>query len=207
MLVYWLLYKFSARLDAGKPAWWVGLIAWLLAGGVARMLSTNMTLMLRPDAWRDVLRFGDGRVSAHGRSHADAALAADDGGRAADRRVVAGVSPARSTFTAEEKKFVAGLGGKVAAGFGLVYLAAGMWAASVQPAAVKAGLAGQCLYPAYRFEGTPATDGSRWWWWPCWWARSPDSARWPPDGWRGPEFWWRCCSRSCWWCIATACAM
>ena len=32
----------------------------------------------------------------------------------------------RSTFTAEEKKFVAGLGGKVAAGFGVVYLLAGL---------------------------------------------------------------------------------
>src|SRR5579864_8199140 len=38
MLVYWLLYRFSARLEAGKSAWWVGLSAWLLAGGVARML-------------------------------------------------------------------------------------------------------------------------------------------------------------------------
>ena len=59
----------------------------------------------------------------------------------------------RSTFTAEEKKYVAGLGGKLAAGFGLVYLAAGLWAASVQPAAVKAGLAGHALYPAYKFAG------------------------------------------------------
>src|ERR1039458_5546328 len=36
MFVYWLLYKFSARLEAGKSAWWVGLMAWLLAGSVAR---------------------------------------------------------------------------------------------------------------------------------------------------------------------------
>jgi hypothetical protein len=52
MLVYWLLYRFTARLEAGKSAWWVGLIAWLVAGGVARTLTTNMTLMLRPEAWR-----------------------------------------------------------------------------------------------------------------------------------------------------------
>src|ERR1700733_850358 len=45
MLTYWLLYRFSARLDAGKSAWWVGLSAWLLAGFIARLLSTNMTLM------------------------------------------------------------------------------------------------------------------------------------------------------------------
>jgi hypothetical protein len=59
----------------------------------------------------------------------------------------------RSTFTADEKKFVAGIGGKVAAVFGLVYLAAGLWAASVQPDAVKAGLAGQSAYPLYKFSG------------------------------------------------------
>jgi hypothetical protein len=59
----------------------------------------------------------------------------------------------RSTFMAEEKRFAAGLGGKVAAGFGLVYLAAGLWAASVQPEAVKAGLAGHSIYPAYKFAG------------------------------------------------------
>jgi hypothetical protein len=59
----------------------------------------------------------------------------------------------RSTFTAEEKKFVAGLGGKIVAVCGLIYLAAGWWAASVQPEAVKAGLAGNSPYPAYKFAG------------------------------------------------------
>jgi hypothetical protein len=41
----------------------------------------------------------------------------------------------------------------VAAGFGLIYLAAGMWAASVQPDAVKAGLAGNAVHPFYKFFG------------------------------------------------------
>ena len=70
-LTYWLLYQFTARLEAGRSAWWVGLSAWLLAGFIARLLSTNMTLMLRPEVWRaDVLGLGRGRVSAHRRSHA-----------------------------------------------------------------------------------------------------------------------------------------
>ena len=34
-----------------------------------------------------------------------------------------------------------------------MYLAAGLWAASVQPDAVRAGLAGHALYPAYKFAG------------------------------------------------------
>jgi hypothetical protein len=60
----------------------------------------------------------------------------------------------RSTFTAEEKRFMAGIGGKVAALFGIVYLAAGVWAASVQPEAVKAGFAGHSAYPLlYKYFG------------------------------------------------------
>src|SRR3974390_2984486 len=54
IVTYWLLYRFTARLDAGKSAWWVGLPAWLLAGWVARLLSTNMTLMLRPEVWQSL---------------------------------------------------------------------------------------------------------------------------------------------------------
>jgi len=154
MLVYWLLYQFSARLDQGKSSWWVGLIAWLVAGGVARTLTTNMTLMLRPEAWRDMysasamgayLPMGDPTLTPRW-------LLMMAGGL-----LIAGLwmvyLAGRSTFTAEEKRFVAGLGGKVAAGFGIVYLAAGLWAASVQPDQVKAGLAGHTLYPAYKFAG------------------------------------------------------
>src|ERR1019366_6966546 len=51
-LTYWLLYQFTGRLEAGKSAWWVGLSAWLLAGFIARLLTTNMTLMLRPEDWQ-----------------------------------------------------------------------------------------------------------------------------------------------------------
>jgi hypothetical protein len=154
MLLYWLLYKFSARLDAGKSAWWVGLIAWLLAGSVARMLSTNMTLMLRPEAWRGMYS-----ASAMGAflPTGDPTLEPRWLLMMAGGLLIGGLwlvyLAGRSTLTADEKKFVAGLGGKVAAGFGIVYLAAGIWAASVQPNAVKAGLAGHALYPAYKFAG------------------------------------------------------
>ena len=155
MLTYWLLYKFSARLDAGKSAWWVGLIAWLLAGGVARMLSTNMTLMLRPEAWRGMYS-----ASAMGAylPTGDPTLTPRWLLMLAGGLLIGGLwlvyLAGRSTFTAEEKKYVAGLGGKVAATFGVVYLAAGLWAASVQPVAVKMGLAkGVPSHALYRYEG------------------------------------------------------
>jgi hypothetical protein len=59
----------------------------------------------------------------------------------------------RSTFTAEEKRFLASLGGKVAAVFGIAYLAAGVWAASVQPEIVKTGLRTDALYKFAGFAG------------------------------------------------------
>jgi hypothetical protein len=154
MATYWLLYRFTARLEAGKSAWWIGLSAWLLAGFVARLLTSNMTLMLRPEAWRSMysasamgayLPTGDPTIEPRW-------LMMMAGGLFIGGLWLVYLA-GRSTFTAEEKSFIAGVGGKVAAGFGLVYFAAGLWAASVQPAVVKAGLAGKSIYPLYRFEG------------------------------------------------------
>jgi len=131
-LAYWLLYKFSARLEASRSAWWAGLSAWVLAGFIARLLSTNMTLMLRPEAWRQMY------------SDSGAGIYLPTGDPTLEPRwlmMMAGglfigglwmvYLAGRSTFTAEEKRFVAGLGGKVAALFGILYSAAGLWAAIV----------------------------------------------------------------------------
>src|SRR5271157_1341405 len=141
-LTYWLLYQFTGRLEAGKSAWWVGLIAWLLAGTVARLLSTNMTLMLRPEVWREMYS-----ASAMGAylPTGDPTLTPRWLLMMAGGFFIGGLwlvyLAGRSTFTADEKKFVAGLGGKIAALFGVIYLTAGLWAASVQPAVVKIGRA------------------------------------------------------------------
>ncbi len=153
-LTYWLLYQFTARLEAGKSAWWVGLIAWLLAGSIARLLSTNMTLMLRPEVWRDMysasaagiyLPWGDPTLTPRW-------LLMMAGGLFIGGLWLVYLA-GRGTFTADEKRFLAGLGGKVAALFGVVYLAAGLWAASVQPEAVKAGLHTDALYKFSGFAG------------------------------------------------------
>jgi hypothetical protein len=151
MLAYWLLYQFSARLEAGRSAWWLGLIAWLLAGTIARLLSTNMTLMLRPEAWHQMYS-----ASAAGRflPTGDPTLTPRWLLMLAGGLFIGGLwllyLAGRSTFTADEKRFIAGLGGKVAAGFGIVYLVAGLWAAHVQPQVVQAGLAS---HPLYKFAG------------------------------------------------------
>ncbi len=158
MLTYWLLYRFTARLEAGKSAWLVGLSAWVLAGCIARLLSTNMTLMLRPEAWRNMYS-----ASAMGAylPTGDPTLTPRWLLMMAGGLVIGGLwlvyLARRKTFTPDESKFVAKLGGKVAAAFGVVYLAAGWWAASVQPAVVKSMLAtppaGYEFYKYFGFAG------------------------------------------------------
>lgn len=158
MLVYRMLYRFSAQLEAGKRAWPAGLIAWLLAGFVARLFSSNMTLMLRPEAWHEMYS-----ASAAGRflPTGDPTLTPRWLLMLAGGIFVGGLwlvyLSARSTFTADEKKFLAGFGGKVAAVSGIVYLIAGVWANALQPAPVKAILAappaGYGFYRYYELGG------------------------------------------------------
>jgi len=154
MLTYWLLYRFSARLEEGKPAWWVGLSAWALAGGIARLFSTNMTLMLRPEVWREMYSASSAGVYL---PPGDPTLEPRWLMMMAGGLFVGGLwmvyLGGRSTFNAEEKSFLAGVGGKVAALFGVVYLAAGLWAAGVQPEVVKAGLAGHSAHPLDKIAG------------------------------------------------------
>ena len=151
---YWLLYQFSARLEARKSAWWVGLSAWLLAGYIARMLSTNMTLMLRPEVWRDM--YSASALGAY-LPTGDPTLTPRWLLMTAGGLFIGGLwlvyLAGRNTFTTDEKSYIAGLGGKIAAVFGLLYLLAGVWAARVQPDAVKTGLATHPLYHFASFAG------------------------------------------------------
>jgi len=154
ILAYGLLYHFSARLAAGKSAWLSGLIAWLLAGSVARILSTNMTLMLRPEVWKQM----------YAASGMGAFVPMDDptvtprwlmmlcGGLAIGGLWMIYLA-GRSTFTIAEKNFLAGVGGKIAGLFGAAYLCAGLWAAAVQPQAVKEGLQTHPLYHYFGWAG------------------------------------------------------
>jgi hypothetical protein len=158
MLLYRMLYRFSERLEAGKTAWLSGALAWLLAGVVARLLSTNMTLMLRPEVWKKMyaasaagiyLPTGDPTLEPRW-------LMMLAGGLFIGSLWLVYLS-ARSTFTRDEQRFLAGIGGKLAALFGVVYLFAGLWAAGVQPAVVKGMLAappaGYQFYHLYALAG------------------------------------------------------
>lgn len=54
MAVYWILYRIMEKTKAGLPAGHLAGIALLLAATVGRILSYNMTLMLRPEVWQQM---------------------------------------------------------------------------------------------------------------------------------------------------------
>ena len=202
--IYRALYRFSAQLDAGKSAWAVGLAGWLLAGFVARLLSTNMTLMLRPEVWRRM--YSASAVGAY-LPTGDPTLEPRWLMMLAGGLLFAGLwllyLSNRSTFTADEKKFLAGLGGKLAAGFGIVYLLAGFG----QPVCSRRrSSSGSSITGSIAMRALPDTDGWRWLSWPFCWAHSPVLAESPLHGWVGAPCWWACSPKSCWLSTATACA-
>lgn len=54
MFCYWLLYRFAERCRSGDSGLLPGILAWLAAALVAKILSMNMTLMLRPEVWQEM---------------------------------------------------------------------------------------------------------------------------------------------------------
>jgi len=49
---YWHIYRFTAKIEDGRRAWPMALISLALALLISRIYSTNMTLILHPEAWQ-----------------------------------------------------------------------------------------------------------------------------------------------------------
>jgi hypothetical protein len=54
MLDYWLIYRIVAAIEAGLRALPIALFALLITMGIGQIYSMNMTLMLRPEVWREM---------------------------------------------------------------------------------------------------------------------------------------------------------
>jgi hypothetical protein len=59
MASYTCLYVMSGRAGKGKPWGWIGLVALLITIKIGMIYTSNMTLMLRPEVWRDMMYRAD----------------------------------------------------------------------------------------------------------------------------------------------------
>ena len=147
ILAYWLLYRFSTGLDAGKKVWWIGGIAWIIIGAIAHVYSTNMTLMLRPEVWQSM--YSASSLGAR-LPHGDPTTIPRFLFMLVSGFVAAGLwmiyLGGRKTFSEADGKFLSALGGRVAAIAAIIQIAAAFTVYKTQPAIVQAGLNGHALY-------------------------------------------------------------
>jgi hypothetical protein len=152
MACYWLLYQFSNRAQAGKSAWLLGLGVWLLAGLIARIYSTNMTLMLRPEVWNSM--YSASAIGIH-LPPADPTLLPRWAFMIAGGFALTGLwmiwLAGRSHLASEVRTELSAQGGRLALIMGAVQVWLALLAFRAQPEAVRAGLTATEFY---RWAGT-----------------------------------------------------
>jgi hypothetical protein len=147
MLCYWLLYQFSARLELGKRAWPLSLAAWIIAGFIARILSSNMTLMLRPEIWQSMYT---GSASGTSLPTGDPTLIWRWLFMMTGGAMVAGLwliyLSGRVTFAEVDQKYMARLGGILTAAGAVATAMMGLQVGASQPGAVQVELVSNLFY-------------------------------------------------------------
>jgi hypothetical protein len=147
MACYWLLYRFAAGTEAGRAVWWQGLLAWLLAAAIAKIYSTNMTLMLRPEVWGDMYaRTAQGtHLPPSDPTLMPRWLFMITGGLWVSGIWMIWVA-GRRVFENPVRSYLGALGGRLAAVMLAVQSLAAMWVMRTQPDTVNQALASNPLY-------------------------------------------------------------
>ena len=164
---YWHIYRFTAKLQEGRRAWPMALISLALALLISRIYSTNMTLMLHPEAWqRPLCRFGHRRPTAGGGSRAHAALAFHAHRRPGRRRPVDDLACRAKLFEPEVRTYLSAIGGRMAVVALPVQIFIAFQVISAQPDFIRQSLTSDVYF---RFGGSGLA---------CW--RRPPERCWPP---------------------------
>jgi hypothetical protein len=146
-LAYWLLYRFSAAAESGRTAWPLGLLAWLLIASIAKIYTTNMTLMLRPEVW--IQMYGASPVGAHLPPH-DPTVMPRWLFMMAGGLVFAGLwmlwLASRQSLETPVQNYLSTRGGRLALIMVLIQAALGYWVIKTQPDVVRTGLAQTAVY-------------------------------------------------------------
>jgi hypothetical protein len=145
-ICYWQLYFFSAKVEEGKSGWWFGAIAFLLAGLIAQIYTGNMTLMLRPEVWQSMYQTSPGGVHLPSGDPTMPwrLLSMFCGGLMLSGLWLLWIST-RSVFEPSASRFMAKLGGRLAAAMALVEMAVIPQVVRSQPAGVQQALAADPL--------------------------------------------------------------
>jgi hypothetical protein len=149
MACYWHIYRFNAKVENNLRAWPMALAAVILAYAIAMIYTTNMTLMLRPEVWRDM--YTASGVGSHLPPHDPTVM---------PRwlfMLVGGLTAAglwmiwlagRKTIEQPVRVYLATIGGRLALGAVVIQILLAGLVYRAQSAAIQAGLGGNPVYAA-----------------------------------------------------------
>ena len=139
---YFLLYKAADRANENRSWWWMGLVSLVLLAYIARIYSTNMTLMLRPEEWVSLYQQsgGSGTVMPQG----DPTLLPRFLFMVIGSLGLAGIFSVLLGLYFDHKEtvrdFVVRFGGLIGAAFVAIQMLLGYWVYSAQPQVVQNAL-------------------------------------------------------------------
>lgn len=147
MACYWTLYQFSDGVVAGKNVWWMGLISWILACCISRILSTNMTVMLKPEVWNQMYSLSalGAYLPPYDPTLMPRWLFMLAGGFAVSGLWMVWIA-GRKSVQAPLNKYLSELGGLLAAVMIIVQSVQFIFVLGAQPSVVRAALSASALY-------------------------------------------------------------
>lgn len=139
---YYILYLAADRAADDRSWWWLGLTSLVLLAYIARIYSTNMTLMLRPEDWMALYQRSDGlgTVMPSGDPTLLPRFLFMTIGSLGFAGVFAVLLGIHFDHPQKVKDYFTRIGSMVGASFIAVQMAFGYWVYAVQPDVVKAGV-------------------------------------------------------------------
>jgi hypothetical protein len=147
ILGYYLLYVIANRSEKGQSWWLLGLVSLVVITYIGRIYASNMTLMLRPEAWAAMYAGNDhGTILPKGDPTVLPRWLFIVVGSLSVGGVFVMLVGLQKSLRDEVRAFLHRGGALAATGFGLLQIGIGFWAYNVQPAVVRDGLAAKPLY-------------------------------------------------------------
>jgi hypothetical protein len=147
-LIYYLLYRAADRANANKPFWGYTIASFVGVIYIAKVFSTNMTLMLRPEDWEALYQAtnGFGNSFPTGDPTMLPRFLFMVVGSLGLGGIAVSLFGAFGSESESTREFLITWGARIAIGFSAVQVAIGFWVYSVQPAIIQSQLLAHPLF-------------------------------------------------------------
>lgn len=152
MGAYWHMYRYSGDFELKKISWWKALVAFVLVIAIAKIYSTVMTLMLRPEVWQKMYATSTTgiRLPPHDPTLLPRWLFMITGGLVTGGLWMIWLTGSKNVEE-QVKPYLSKLGGRIAVAGVILHIIMGVWAIKAQPSPVYTALNSNALFKASGF--------------------------------------------------------